>query len=56
MDEIKKNTLEEPMASYGKSFRMEELSFESVPNLIESLRSQGCISHDELVERVNKYI
>ena len=33
---------------------LEDLSFEPIPHMMETLRAQGCISHDELIERLVK--
>ena len=56
MDEKKNNNLEDPMVAYGTPVRKEDLSFEPIPHMMATLRAQGCITHDELVERLAKYI
>ena len=53
---MNKEILEEPRAPYGSSIRMEDLTFESMPHMMETLRAQGCITHDELVDRLSKLI
>ena len=49
-------TLEEPAAEYGRNLRAEEIVFQPMTNMMESLRSQGYITHDELVNRLSKYL
>ena len=56
MEKKNNNNLEDPLVAYGTPVRKEDLSFEPIPHMMETLRAQGCISHDELIERLAKYI
>ena len=33
---------------------LEDLSFEPIPHMMETLHAQGCITHNKLVERMTK--
>ena len=55
MDENKHN-LEEPATSYGREIKSSEVVFEPMPRMMESLRAQGYLTHEEFVERMSKYI
>jgi len=53
----KKNILEEPLCQYGKHTHIKDgIEFHSMPNMMETLRAQGCITHSELLERLSKYM
>lgn len=55
MDE-NKHTLEEPSVSYGQKHKLSEIEFQPMSNMMEALREQGYITHDEFVERLSKYL
>ena len=56
MDE-KNHNLEEPAAAYGQKCKLSEIEFQPMPNMMEALRKQGYITHEELVERLSsKYL
>lgn len=56
MDDDNKNNLEEPAAAYGQKCKLSEIEFQPMPNMMEALRKQGYITHEELVERLSKYL
>ena len=51
MDE-NKHTLEEPSVSYGQKHKLCEIEFQPLSNMMETLRKQGYITHEEFVERL----
>ena len=51
MDE-NKHTLKEPSASYGSKYKLSEIEFQPMPDMMETLREQGYITHEEFVERL----
>lgn len=54
--EEKKHILQEPSAAYGRKVRMDGLVFTPMEDMMETLRSQGAITHAELVEKLSKYL
>lgn len=55
MDE-KNHILEEPAASYGSKVKLSEVPFQPMPRIMETLRAQGYITHNEFVERMSKFL
>ena len=55
MDE-KNHNLEEPAASYGQKCKLSEIEFQPMSLMMETLRKQGYITHEELVARLSKYL
>ena len=53
MDE-NKHTLKEPAAEYGRKVKASDVVFQPMANMMETLRSQGYISHEELVNRLSQ--
>jgi hypothetical protein len=51
-----KDILEEPSVSYGQSFNLRDINYQPVSNMRESLKGQGCITLDEFVDKVSKYL
>ena len=52
----KNHILEEPAASYGSKVKLCEVAFQPMPQMMETLRAQGYITHEEFVERVSKHL
>jgi len=55
-DKNNKNLLKSPSASYGRKVRLGDIVPIPMENADEKLRSMGYISHEELVERLSKYM
>jgi|GEM_PF-3081728 len=55
MDE-NKHILEEPSVSYGQKHKLSEIEFQPMSNMMETLRKQGYITHEEFVERLSKHL
>ena len=53
MDE-NKHTLKEPAAESGRKVKASDVVFQPMANMMETLRSQGYISHEELVNRLSQ--
>lgn len=52
-----KHTLNEPAGAYGgKTVSIEEMQFAPMSDMKSSLKSKGYITHEELVDRLNKYL
>lgn len=54
--DTKGHTLEEPAVGYGRKYKLSEIEFQPVHNMMETLRQQGCITFDEFKERLSKYL
>ena len=53
----KDSILKEPVAPYGKNNYIKDgIVFTPMPNMRETLRTQGCITHSELLERLSKFM
>ena len=51
-----KHNLEDPAASYGRKMKLSEVEFQPMNNMKETLRQQGCITFDEFVDKLSKYL
>ena len=54
--EEKKHILEDPAASYGRKCKLSEIEFQPMHNMMGTMRKRGYITHEELVERLSKYL
>ena len=49
---VREEQAEEPVASYGSKVKLSEVAFQPMPQMMETLRAQGYITHEEFVNRI----
>lgn len=52
----KDHILEEPRGAYGGTIKLSEVTPTPMHNMLETLREQGYISHEEFIERLSKHL